>query len=163
MIHFLRYGLAAGIGNVLLYLLLFWTYPRGLFHPALYWGTTAWVVVCVLLAQQAERKQRDPYPFRLALRTGFGLFALATLLFTGFYYVLLNGIDPGLIDLQEQVMRARLNNWAERQGRPSSALPEGYEKESLVFTPARALFSLAQNLIGGFVLAAGCAYLMKRD
>jgi len=156
MKNVLKYGLAAGAGNIVLYLLFFWMQPKGLFHPALYWGTTVLVVLFVLLALQADRQQSERYAFRAGLRTGFGVFALATLLFTAFYFVLLNYIDPGLIDLQRSVMQERL-------GELAGDFPRAYTGGDLAFTPTRALFSLAQNLIGGFVLAAGAAFAMKRN
>jgi hypothetical protein len=159
MKNILKYGLAAGAGTIVLYLLFFWVHPRGLFHPALYWGSTILVLIFVLLAQRAERQQSERYPFRTGLRTGFGVFALATLLFTGFYFVLLNYIDPGLIDLQRSVMQERLGDLA---GETPGGIPKEYTGGDLAFTPARALFSLAQNLIGGFVLAAGAAFAMKQ-
>ncbi len=139
----------AGTATVL-YLLVFWkTDPSLVLNPLIFWGA---MLLCVLGMVLASRKQRQLNGGSLtkqeALKTSFMVVVIAMLFFFAFIYVLFNFIDPGLIDLQKQVLEAA-----------------GYKVKSpdeLKMTIGKSLQGYAMHLIIGFILSYIVASFVKK-
>ena len=101
--------------------------------------------------------------FQTALRTAFLVFAIANGIYYLFYYLLYGLIDPGLIDLQREVMRESLEQaegFLNEEQR--IAMEESIEGNQLVPTVGKVLFTYAQGLLGGFIFSLGMAALASR-
>jgi hypothetical protein len=161
----IRYGLIAG-GVIILYFLTFYlVQPRLLFNPFVYWASLGIYIAIVFRALQAEKsKAGESYDFRQALRTAFFIFVIANFLYYLFYYVLFAWIDPGLIDLQREVMEetleARKSMLSPKQ---LEALEASMQDDAMAVTPGSVFFTYIRALIGNFLLALGLAYFINRQ
>lgn len=89
----------------------------------------------------------SPEDFRSSLKTMFFVYVVANIVYYIFFYVLLNFIDPGLIDIQRELMIAR---------------EVDLEGISLEMTLTKGLFDFCWSCIGGFFLSAIMAFIANR-
>ncbi len=159
----IKYGWIAGVSTVAYFLLFYFINPRLLFNPFVYWASLGVYLALIWRALQVEKEQKEGVlDFKQALRSAFLVFVIANLIYYVFYYLLYNWIDPGLVELQEEVMRESL----EQAG---GMLPEEQKKEmlrsleeGLKIEPSTVLLTYARSLIGGFLLALGLAAIASR-
>jgi hypothetical protein len=102
-----KYGIMAGIA-IVLYLLVFHQIDRALvLHPFVYWSTMLVAFIGMVAAVRKERSDNgDRISQKEAMKPAFLVFVLSMLIFNLFVYVLFNFIDPGLPDVQKQMMEA---------------------------------------------------------
>lgn len=130
-------GTIAGILTVG-YFLLFYFIDRPLILTAwVWWGS----LVIYLLFMFRVVQQLDTTAFRQSLQAAFLVFVLANAIFYLFYYLLFSVFDPGLVDLQREMLTDN-PLW-----RDSNTVVD------LTVTVSRTLFSFSYSLIGGFLLA----------
>ena len=95
-------------------------------------------------------QQLDSSAFKGSLQVAFLVFVLANALFYLFYYLLFTVFDPGLVDLQREMLA-------------NNPMWEGGNTEiDLTVTLGRVLFSFAYSLIGGFILALIVSAVARR-
>lgn len=157
-----KYGLIAGIGTIAYFLLFYFIDKELLFNPFVYWVPLGFYLALMWRALQVGEQGQAP-GFRDALRTAFLVFVIANFLYYLFYYLLFGLIDPGLIDLQREVMRESL----EQQGNLLSEeqreeMLKSLDGDGLIPTAGKVFFTFVRSLIGGFVLALGMAALASR-
>jgi uncharacterized protein DUF4199 len=144
----LKYGIIAGIGTVL-YLLVFYFIDSALIlKPLVYWSTLIIAVIGMAAAVSKERSENGGHITRKdAMKTAFLVFVISTLFFNTLVYILFNFVDPGLPEIQKQIMEAA-----------------GRDVKDLDFkmTPGKVLFGYAFGLIGGFFISYLVASVMKR-
>jgi ABC-type nitrate/sulfonate/bicarbonate transport system permease component len=83
----------------------------------------------------------DTTAFRRSLQSAFLVFVIANAIFYLFYYLLFSVFDPGLVDLQRELL-AENPLWQDNN-----------TEADLSVTIGRVIFSFAYSLIGGFILA----------
>lgn len=127
----------AGVLTVGYFLLFYFINRALLLNPWVWWGSlTIYLVFMFRVVQQL-----DTAAFRQSLQGAFLVFVIANAIFYLFYYLLFSVFDPGLVDLQGELL----------EGNP---LWEGGNTElDLSVTMGRVIFSFAYSLIGGFILA----------
>lgn len=127
----------AGVLTVGYFLLFYFINRALLLNPWVWWGSlTIYLVFMFRVVQQL-----DTTAFRQSLQGAFLVFVIANAIFYLFYYLLFSVFDPGLVDLQGELL----------EGNP---LWEGGNTElDLSVTMGRVIFSFAYSLIGGFILA----------
>jgi len=156
--------LIAGIGTVL-YLLIFYAIsPRLMLRSWVLWGSLIIYLICMVLACYRERERiKGYYPLQSALKTAFAVFVAANVIYYAFYYVLFNIVDPGLVDLQRELMLESMDRNAGLIGKGNAEkLMREYAEGDLRVTLSQLALGFAQGLIGGFLLSLAVAGVMKR-
>ncbi len=156
----LKYGTIAGITTIGWFLLFYLTDKVRMLSPVVYYasfGIFLWAMYRAV-GQQIRKAEAVP-DFRELLRTGFVVYLLANLFYYGFYYVV-NHWDPGLAEMQKDMMR----EWLPRitpKDKLQAAL-KALEESDFSVAPRDAFFSYMRSAIGGFLLAAAVAWLALR-
>lgn len=130
-------GTAAGLLTVGSFLLCYFSKQALLFNLWLWWGTL--VIYLVFMFRTVQ--QLDTTSFQHNLRSTFLVFVIANGLFYLFYYLLFSVFDPGLVDLQREVLQDH-PEW-----------PTDNTKAVQAVTIGQIFFKFVQSLIGGFLLA----------
>lgn len=155
--------LAGGI--TIAYLLVFYFIDRQLMlNPWVIWSTLAIFIAFMIQACRREGEEYGKqYPFRTALRTAFQVYVVAALLYGAFYYIMFNFVDPGLADLQREMVLERLQGSTGALGENNTeTLLERFKEEDFGVTLGDSLLSLGWSLIGGFIVSLGVAGAMRR-
>lgn len=160
----LKYGVIAGAGTVLYLLAFYAASPRLMLSSWVMWGSLIIYLACMAMACRREREAiAGLYPFQSALKTAFAVFVVANLIYYAFYYVLFNVIDPGLVDLQRELVLESMDRYGGMLGEENAEeLMRRYREEDFRVTLSNTALSFAQSLIGGFILALIVAGVMKR-
>ncbi|MEO1518872.1 MAG: DUF4199 domain-containing protein [Bacteroidota bacterium] len=165
MNHAIKWGLIGGIGIVLIDALLYIVDPYSLFG---WWPMLEWLVYIPVMIK-AGMDERDAnggfMTWGEALKPTFLTFVVSSLLYTIFYYLLFNVIDPGLEDMQMEAMMEmadKMEAWIGEEG--AEAMKEGIEEQDLSFTFSRACLTYATRLLfPGFIFAAITALVVRRN
>lgn len=133
----------------MLYLFIFYQVDKALvLNPFVYWSTLLVAVIGMVAAIRKERsKNGDSLSRKEALRPAFLVFVVAMLIFNLFIFALFNYLDPGLPDIQKQMMEAA--------GRDVSDL-------DFKMTFGRTMTGYGFTLIGGFFISYLVATLQTR-
>ena len=163
--YILKHGVVTGAVIIAYFLLFYLINPKLLFNPFIYWASLGILIAIIwkILLDEKKKYQSD-YTLNRALQTAFGIFVVANLMYYIFYYLLFGLIDPGLIDLQKEVMaealEARKNMLSPQQ---VQSLEESMRKDALKVEPGGVFFTYLRGLIGNFVIALGLAYFVNRQ
>ena len=161
-----KYGLIAGTGIVAYFLLFYFIKKELLFNPFVYWASLGIYLALMWSALQEEGQAApagESLGFQGALRTAFLVFVIANFTYYLFYYLLYGLIDPGLIDLQREVMKETMEKWGNLLSEEQREdMLESIQGDKLVPTVHTVFFTFARSLIGGFVAALGMAALWRR-
>lgn len=130
-------GITAGILTVGYFLLFYFIDRAFLLNPWVWWGSL--IIYLVFMFRVVQ--QLDTTAFRQSLQAAFLVFVIANAIFYLFYYLLFSVFDPGLVDLQRELL-AENPLWQ-----------DGNTEPDLSVTIGRVIFSFAYSLIGGFILA----------
>lgn len=149
-----KYGIITGVGVIAYFLLFYFTNNSLFFNPFVNWGSLAVYLIFMIMACRDEKKRIDgAYPFQNALRTAFGVFAIANVIYYIYNYFLFK-LDPALLITQKEVVIQNMR-WAAEIFK--FELPEQeiqrLRSEVRPVTITNTLFVLAQSLIGGFLLS----------
>jgi hypothetical protein len=139
-------GLAAGGLTVGFFLLFYFTDRALILNPWVWWGSL--VIYLVFMFRTVRRTTASS--FRESLSSAFLTFVVANALFYLFYYLLFSVFDPGLVDLQREIL-ADHPMWQDNNSRAD-----------LSVTIGRTLFSFVYSLLGGFLLALGVGYVARK-
>lgn len=159
-----RNGLLAGISTVSLFLLLYFVQPKWMFNPWIYWGSLVIYLAFMWQALKEDRRSRaGNYTFQQALQTAFLVFVIANLIYYVFYQALYAWIDPGLVDLQRDMIRGAMEkNSALLSDEQRQQLLKSLENQAAFkVTLGSTILAYARSLIGGFILSLGMAPLAK--
>ncbi len=159
----IKYGIIAGVGVVAYFLLFYLTSVELFFNPVVNWGVLVVYLAGMVKACADQRKLQKDFPFKDALRTAFLTFAIASLAFYIFNYLLFNVINPDLAEVQKEILVEQMGKMAGRlQLSELKDQIKEFAKQDFRITIRNTMMSLAQSLIGGFVLSLAVAGLMKR-
>jgi len=139
-------GLLAGVYTIAAFSVVYSLNPAWMLHRAWFLGS---FVIYIALMFRAARSSNGTV-FRDVVRSPFVVFIVANLIFHLFYYVLFTFIDPGLYDLQLKLLAE------------AGQLPNEADRESLIMTPAKSLFSYISSLIVGFALSSVIAFIVLK-
>jgi hypothetical protein len=139
-------GLLAGVYTVAAFSVVYALNPAWMLHRA--WFLGSFVIYIALMFRAALSSGGEV--FRDVVRSPFIVFIVANLIFHLFYYILFTFIDPGLYDLQLKLLTE------------AGQLPNKADRESLIMTPAKSLFTYINSLIGGFALSSVIAFIVLK-
>ena len=143
-----KYGIIAGTASVL-YLFVFYQMDRSLvLNPLVVFGQIFISMVAMVMTVRAIRSvNADKITKQDALKYAFLVFVLSQLVFWLFIFILFNFMDPGLIELQREMML--------KAGMKA-------ENQDLRMTFGRVLFRMAFMMLPGFLLSLMVASFMKK-
>lgn len=151
----LTFGSIAGAALVAWHLLFYFLDKKLFFHPGIQWGVLPIYALAMYLACRSEARQSaELYAWQPALRTAFGTFVVTHLIAHVFYYLLLKFIDPGMVNLQAEILAEGIERSKDLLGEENAwKIKDQYKAEDFKPTFQKSAFSFAFGLIGGFVLA----------
>lgn len=161
----IKYGVIAGLGYVILTLLLYFIDPKMVFGNA---SMISWVIyIFCMYKSVADDKAADGgfITFRNAFQSSFVVYIIASFLGIMFLYVLMTVIDPSLVDLQIEVAMELIEKVAEFTGMGEAELDEAVKAIEDAAKPSllQSLQGYLFGLIGGAIPALIIAAAMKKD
>ncbi len=159
----IKFGAIAGMAVVGHFLLFYFIQKALFFHNAVFWSSTLIYLVFMVLALRQMRSQSEELTFMDYLRTAFVVFVIANIIYYLFYFLLFNYIDPALADIQEQIIRERINSNSQLLAPEiSNQLRTDLDKNGAQFTFNDALMGCSLGFIGGFLYSLIMAYIFNR-
>jgi hypothetical protein len=156
----------ATVSVVIAFFLTAYYMDRGaLLNPWVQWSSLTLYLGGMFLATWIERtSSTDDYGWQKGLRTSFFVFVFISVGYYIFYYLLFQFIDPGLIDLQRQLMLHAIKEHPEYFGNKTPFQLQN-ELRAEDFKPSLGKMSLAfaQSLMGGFLLSLLVAFVCRRE
>lgn len=159
----IKYGIITGVGVIAYFLFFYFVATPLLFHPFVNWGCIVIYLFFMIMACRQEKKLLEtPYSFQNALRTAFGIFVIANVLYYTYNYFLFK-LDPTLLITQKEAV-IRSMRWAAQTFNFELPEPEiqRLRGEIRPVTIGNSLLVLAQSLIGGFLLSIIVAAIVTR-
>ncbi len=159
----IKYGTLTGVGVVAYFLFFYLVNVRLFFTPFVVWSVVVVYLIGMVLACNKQRKAQENFPFKMALRTAFLTFTIASITYYTFTYLLYNVFDTELVEIQKEILFEQMTAMAKRfklsdlQGQI-----QDFSNRDFSITLRNSLLALSQSLIGGFVLSLGLAALMRR-
>ena len=159
----LIYGIFGGVSVIAYFLAFYFISTTWMFHPLVNWGSLLVYLVFMTLAGREDRRSYEgAYPFKNALRTIFGTFAIISVMYYMFNYFLFK-FDPTLLITQKEVVIQNMEWLSQKAGMEFSEEEiHALRKEYRPITIMNSLFGLAQSLIGGFILSLPVAAIVRR-
>lgn len=158
----IRNGFFGGLAAVILALLFY------LFNTKSFLSLSGFLIIilyiiCVIRGVREQKATMDHFPFVEALKTGFLTYIVASLVYTIFHYVLMNFVDPGLVDMQREVAVEAIEKMSGFMGEDQmEAAIDAIESQDLSFTVSKALITFAWGLIfPGIIIALIVAAFTK--
>lgn len=157
----IRNGLLAGVA-VIGYFLLFYLLRKELMLNAVVFSLSTLIfLVFMVVACRQERAQQgdDGYPFALSLKTAFTTYVVAATLYYLWYHLMFAYFDPELVEIQKEMLIRRVDQFEGLLGESQAEeVRDAYRKEGIEVSWSNTLFSLAQSMLFGFILALPVAY-----
>ena len=155
-----NYGVLAGVVTIALMLLVYQFDKATMLSRLVYWPSLIIYIAFMYKACLEERKSHGGFlTFQDGLRTAFGTFLIANLIFYVFYYVMFNYVDPGLVSIQAETFRAYADAMEPGQAKD---MMKAIEKQGFEVTLSSAMLGFAKGAIGGFLLSLIIGGLTKR-
>ncbi|HMO40568.1 MAG TPA: DUF4199 domain-containing protein [Saprospiraceae bacterium] len=159
-----KYGIMAGVGVVAYFLLFYMANVRLFFSPFVAWGVLVVYIAAMAKAAADQRKLQGDFPFKDALRTAFLTFAIASLTYHVFVYLLYNVFDPELVEVQKEILFEQMTAMAKRfELTDLKEQIKDFASQDFRVTLRNSSMALGQSLIGGFILSLGIAALMRNQ
>lgn len=158
-----KYGLLAGLGVVVYTLILYLVDDVLMFGWASMFGIFIYIA-CMYKAGVDERNQNGGFlTFKETLKPTFLTYVIGSLIATIFTYLLFTVIDPGLIELQNEIAAERIQSMSGMLGEEGveEALKRLEEQESMKISDTA--LGYAMMLIIGFVIAAIISAIVKKN
>lgn len=158
----IKNGIIAGLAGAAVTLVCYLINPKWALTAAS-WITTPLFIVMMVLSVKADKEGQDFTSFSDALKPAFLTYVVANLLFTIFYYVLLNFIAPELIEIQKEIALEAIEKMQGFLGEEAAeAAIDQIQGRDFSFGLGTALWTFAWGLIiPGFIVAAIIALIMK--
>ncbi len=158
----IRNGIIAGIGAAAISLLFYIVNARMVFSLAS-WVTTALFIVMMVRSVRSHRHSVEYLSFSEALKPAFVTYVLGNLLYIIFYFVLLNFIDPSLLDMQKEIAMEAMEKFSGIMGEDNFEIAmEELENRDWSYGIGTAAWTFAWGLIfPGFIICLIIAAVMK--
>lgn len=159
----IKNGIFAGVGTVAYLLLFYFISPRLMLSSGIIWSTLIIYLVFMYRATVQVRDRVASFPIQLALRPPFIVYVVASLIYYGFYYLLFNVFDPGLLDIQYELMLENAQRLADLVGADQfKDEVEALSREDLQVTLKVVALDAARSIIGGFILSLILGGLLRK-
>jgi hypothetical protein len=162
----LRYGIIFGVISIVLSIIFFYVFPIGIGKQVIF--SYGIMIIYLVLAAKAEKNQNAGIlSYGEALKTTF-LTGFSGMVISGlFSLILMNLIDPSLVDkLTEQTLemsRSMMETLGVPDDQIEQAMEEAETKTSEAFTPLNQVLGILQSAIGVVIFAAIVSIFVKKD
>ena len=159
----IKFGMLAGLGTIIFLFLFYWIDKKLILSPEIIWSTMFLYLLGMYMAPIEERKLNEGYlDFKTALRASFIVWIVANAIYHSFNYILYNFLDTEMLNIQKQYVR---DNAANLEGLMGT---ENYELflaniDNMNYNFATVLMAYLTALIGGFIIAAIIARIVRRN
>lgn len=157
----IRNGVYAGVATVGYFLLFYLIRKELMLNAVVFSLSTLIFLFFMVLACRQEREQRgeDGYPFALSLKTAFTTYVVAATLYYVWYHLMFAYLDPQLVDLQKEILIQRVDQFEGVLGEQRAEdVRDAYREQGIEVSFSNTLFSLAQSMLFGFILALPVGY-----
>ena len=159
-----RYGLLAGVSTIAYLLLFYFISPRLMLNGFIIWSTLIIFLAFMYRAAVEVRKNQESFPFQLALRPPFTVYVLATLIYNLFYFLMFNVFDPGLLEVQYELVQENARLFAGVSGRPEMEEQiASLSLDDIRVTLKSVVFACARSILGGFILSLMMAAFLRKE
>ncbi len=157
----MKNGILAGIGGAVLMMLCYLVSDKLVFTLG-GWAGGILTIVLMVVAVKQYKKMIDFLDFGEGLKMSFLTYVVSSLIGSIFYYVLVNYIDPGLIEVQREISIKTTESFERFMSEEDfeQAL-ENVENQNWNWTLGKALLNYAFSLIFGFIVALIISAVMK--
>ena len=161
----IKYGVISGIVSIIFSMALYFINPKMMFGGLAYLGMLI-PVFFMWKASNDEKKINEGYlPFGEALIISFIVVAIALLISSIFTYILINFIDPSLVDVIKEISIEAAEKVAGIFGADEDSLDEmrdQMDEQDLRPTIFTTLFNYLGSLVVGFIIALIVAAIVKK-
>ena len=162
----LKYGIIYGLISVIFSLVYYYVIPFGLGTMSII-SFIIMIVILVIVGRTQRQENNDILPYGEALKTTFLTGLVGVVISTLFTIILVNLIDPSLVEKLTEMGMDAARSMMEAVGMPEDKLAEAMEKaeeESVNgFTPTKQLLSIFQSAIFVLIVAAIVSIFIKKD
>ena len=163
--HGVKWGVISGVGVVAFSLVLYLVNPTSLFG-GLAWAGMIIYIFGMVKAAQGEKNDLGGYmSWGEALKPTFLTYAIASLIYIVFFYVLNNFIDPGLEDLQREAAIEMIENMSGLIGEEGveEAIAQADEQGFKFGIKNAAMGYFIGLIFPGFIIAAIISAIVKKN
>lgn len=159
-----NYGLIGGMAAIALGMLYYLINVRGFIAWGGWFSNLAIIASMAMAALAVRREQGGFLPFREALKSTFLVWVIASFLSMVFLYLLYNFIDPGLVDIQKEVVAEMMDRFlASADQATIDQIEESMTAENFGLDIKKSLLGYAFSLIfPGFIVSLIVAAIVKR-
>ena len=162
----LRYGIIYGLVSIVFSLVNYYVVSMGLGTMSII-SFIIMIVILVIVGRAQRQENNDILPYGEALKTTFLTGLVGVVISTLFTIILVNLIDPSLVEKLTEMGMDAARSMMEAVGMPEDKLAEAMEKaeeESVNgFTPTKQLLSIFQSVIFVLIVAAIVSIFIKKD
>ncbi|MBK6664717.1 MAG: DUF4199 domain-containing protein [Saprospiraceae bacterium] len=162
----LRYGIIYGLVSIVFSLVIYYVVSMGLGTMSII-SFIIMIVILVIVGRAQRQENNDILPYGEALKTTFLTGLVGVVISTLFTIILVNLIDPSLVEKLTEMGMDAARSMMEAVGMPEDKLAEAMEKaeeESVNgFTPTRQLLGIFQSSIFVLIVAAIVSIFIKKD
>jgi Protein of unknown function (DUF4199) len=160
----LKFGVFAGLGTIIYYLLFSMSDKKMIFTPSIFYSS---MVIAIFFMYWCGKKVSDAdAPFHQILKSVFTVWVIAELMYYIWYFRFFNA-DPMLAKLQTetaiesyQYLIAQSQDFAQTKSYHEAI--DDLQKNPLVYTFKDSMLGLGRGLIGGFVISYIMTFILDR-
>lgn len=154
----LIYGILAGVGLVLYFLLFYFLDKNMMMSLWVSWSSILILIVCAFITVYQQREANEGIiTFKDGLKTGFLVTVIANLIFYAFFFIIVKS-DADLVTILEQ----QSIDFYKKYGTKEQLEKIDQEMKDFKFGFSDLLLSLAKSTIGGFFIALLPAFIFKK-
>lgn len=158
-----KYGIIAGVATVG-YMLLFYMIDRPLMlNMKIYWSSFLIYFFCMYKAcvDCRSKNENEVLDLKEGFVIAFRTFLIANGIFYIFYYILLNFVDPDLINLQMEIAQQMYKDYMPAE--QAAEMTKNMNKEGFEMTINKAVSEYAKGAIVGAVFSLFIAASVRQD
>lgn len=158
-----KYGIIAGVATVG-YMLLFYVIDRPLMlNMKVYWSSFLIYFFCMYKAciERRSKNENEVLLLMEGLKIAFQTFLIANAIFYVFYYILLNFVDPSLVDLQMETAKQMYQEYMPAD--QAKEMIKNMDKEGFEMTISKTTFEYAKGAIVGFAFSLFIGAIVRQD
>ncbi len=160
----IKYGVLGAMALIVAMLVLWFISPKSLLNWSSWAGLVIFIYSLYLTGKEAKWRNEgfisfgDMFKYMLLTSV---VFAIIGVLFN---HILFNVIDPGLADVQKEMAIEGIEKMRDMLGdiEGFDEAQEKIEEESFALTPTQSLISFVSYVVGGAIVAAIMAAIMKK-
>lgn len=163
----IRYGLLAGSGIVIYFLVFYYLNPKMMLGLGVYYSSSIIAIIAMIMAGWRVRKNNDGLlKYRDALRTVFGVWVVSNAIFWLFYWYLFN-LHPELIEIQRELalngLESMKNTTSQLSGSKYEMAKRQINEENMSVGLKEAAQGWVFSIIFGFLLSLLMALFVRRE